>query len=217
MSAARPNAPLRVAVLISGTGRHLQAFIDDAADGKLPIEIACVISSKAQAQGLARAERAGIPTQVISPKQYPQRADYDSALADALAKQKIDLLILAGFMRILTAEFVQCYAGRMLNIHPSLLPKYPGLNTHQRALDAGDTEHGASVHFVTAELDGGPVVIQARVPIQPGDNAEQLAARVFTRELDIYPQAVRWFAEQRLQLRDNRAWLDRQPLQLGMT
>lgn len=189
---------LRVLVLISGGGSNLQALID--AEPEAPYRIVAVVSNVPEAFGLERARRAGIPTQTLSHRSFPNRDAYDLALADLIDRYDPGLVVLAGFMRILTPDFVARYAGRMMNIHPSLLPKYRGLHTHQRALDAGETEHGASVHFVTDELDGGPLVIQARVPVLPGDDAETLAARVLAREHLIYPLAVRWFAEGRLRL-----------------
>ncbi len=199
MADASPDAqPLRVLVLISGSGSNLQALIDAQADA--PYRIVAVISNVADAFGLERARRAGIPAEVLSHRAYADRAAYDQALVDLIDRYEPGLVVLAGFMRILTPGFVARYAGRMMNIHPSLLPKFRGLHTHQRALDAGESEHGASVHFVTDELDGGPLIVQARIPVLPGDNAETLAARVLTREHRIYPLAVRWFAEGRLGL-----------------
>jgi phosphoribosylglycinamide formyltransferase-1 len=201
------DQPLGVLVLISGSGSNLQALIDAQADA--PYRIVAVISNVADAFGLERARHAGIPAEVLSHRTYGDRAAYDQALAGLIDRYGPDLVVLAGFMRILTPTFVARYAGRMMNIHPSLLPKYRGLHTHQRALEAGETEHGASVHFVTDELDGGPLIIQARVPVLPGDDAETLAARVLTREHRIYPQAVRWFAEGRLMMgADGRPRLD---------
>jgi phosphoribosylglycinamide formyltransferase-1 len=197
-----PPLPLPLVVLISGDGSNLQALIDAQRSGELPVEIRAVISNRADAFGLTRAERSGIAVRALSHKDFPSRAEYDRALDALIRAFDPGLLVLAGFMRILTPEFVAGFRGRMFNIHPSLLPKYPGLHTHQRALDAGDTEHGATVHFVTEELDGGPPVIQARVPVLPGDDAERLAARVLTREHRIYPLAVGWFATGRLALRD---------------
>ncbi len=199
--------PLRVLVLISGSGSNLQALIDAQADA--PYRIVAVISNVADAFGLERARRAGIPAEVLSHRVYGDRAAYDQALGDLIDRYEPGLVVLAGFMRILTPDFVARYAGRMMNIHPSLLPKYRGLHTHQRALDAGESEHGASVHFVTDELDGGPVIVQARVLVQPGDDAQTLAVRVLTQEHRIYPSAVRWFAEGRLRLdADGRPRLD---------
>lgn len=205
------DQPLRVLVLISGSGSNLQALID--AQGQAPYRIVAVISNQHEAFGLERARRAGIPTEVLSHRAFPDRSAYDRALAEIIDRFEPGLVVLAGFMRILTPVFVARYAGRMMNIHPSLLPRHRGLHTHRRALEAGDTEHGASVHFVTDELDGGPLIIQARIPVLPGDDAETLAARVLTLEHQIYPLAVRWFAEGRLRLdSDGRPWLDDQPL-----
>jgi phosphoribosylglycinamide formyltransferase 1 len=202
---------LRVVVLISGSGSNLQALID--AQAEATYRIVAVISNIGDAFGLERARRAGIQAEVLSHRNYAERAAYDQALGDLIDRYEPGLLVLAGFMRILTPAFVARYAGRMMNIHPSLLPKYRGLHTHQRALDAEEQEHGASVHFVTDELDGGPLIIQARVPVLADDDAETLAARVLTREHRIYPQAVRWFAEGRLRLgEDGRPLLDGRPL-----
>ncbi len=202
----QPKLPL--VVLISGGGTNLQAIIDGAAGGELPVKIQAVISNRPGAGGLERAAKAGIHTEVLDHKRFPDRDAYDRALGDLVQSHHPGLVLLAGFMRILTAEFVQRFEGRMLNIHPSLLPKHQGLHTHQRALDDGDRVHGASVHFVTEELDGGPLVIQAEVPVELGDDANRLAARVLQREHQIYPAAVRWFAEGRLRLDHARVWLD---------
>ena len=205
---------LPVIVLISGGGSNLQALIDGAAAGKLPIEIRAVISNAAGVFGLERAEKAGIETRVLDHRDFPNREGYDQALAGLIERFAPGLLVLAGFMRILTPAFVARFQGRILNIHPSLLPKYRGLHTHRRALDAGETIHGASVHFVTDELDGGPLVLQARVPVKPGDDPDQLAARVLEQEHRIYPQAVRWFAQGRLDLgKDGRPRLDGRALE----
>lgn len=181
----------RIVVLISGSGRNLQAIIDACKNQQIHGEIVGVISNKADAYGLVRAQQAGIKTNVIPHKDFADRPSFDAALQVAIDGLEPDLIVLAGFMRILTDGFVRHYLGRMLNIHPSLLPKYPGLNTHQRALDAGDDEHGATVHFVTPELDGGPAVLQARISISAADNAEGLAHRVMQEvELTLYPQAI---------------------------
>lgn len=185
----------RLAVLISGRGRNLQAMIDAVGAGHIDADWAVVISNRAEAQGLQRAKAAGIPTMVLAHGDYPDRDAFDQALGDALEVHRPDIIVMAGFMRILGADFVRRFAGRMINIHPSLLPKYRGLNTHQRALDAGDAEHGASVHFVTEELDGGPVAVQGRFSVRPEDDASTLADRVMHEvELKIYPQAVAWLA-----------------------
>lgn len=192
-------APLSVVVLVSGGGSNLQALIDGAR-ADLPIRIAAVIGNEADAFGLERARRAGIETRVLSHRDYPSRDAYDAALAALIEGLEPGLVVLAGFMRILTPAFVARFRGRMLNIHPSLLPKFRGLHTHQRALDAGEKVHGASVHFVTEELDGGPLVLQVRVPVEPGDDPEILAARVLKQEHRIYPQVVYWFARGRVKL-----------------
>jgi len=197
-----------IVVLISGNGSNLQTIIDGCANGSIPGYIAGVISNKANAYGLKRAVAANIPTKVISHKDYQDRQQYDTVLKEAILQYGAELIVLAGFMRILTPEFVQFFSGKLLNIHPSLLPKYQGLDTHQRAIDAGDAEHGCSVHFVTEQLDGGPVVLQAKVPIFPGDDASIVAARVHEQEHLIYPLVVRWFCQNRLQQRANEAWLD---------
>ena len=205
-------APRRLVILISGRGSNLQAFIDALRCGVLGGEIALVVSNNPDAPGLARAREAGIATACVNHRDYATREDFDDALAAAVAAAAPDLVILAGFMRILTANFLTPFAGRLLNVHPSLLPKYPGLNTHQRALDAGDREAGVTVHFVTPELDGGPPVIQAKVPINAGDTAETLAEKVLAEEHVIYPLAARWFLQGRLALTDNGAALDGKPI-----
>lgn len=204
---------LPIVVLISGSGTNLQAIIDRAAAGELPVEIRAVISNRTDAGGLARAERAGIATEVLSHRDYADRDAYDRALARTIDAYGPELVVLAGFMRILTPGFVAHYAGRMLNIHPSLLPRYRGLHTHRRAIEAGEPVHGSSVHFVTAELDGGPVVLQAEVPVLPGDDAETLGRRVQQMEYRIYPEAICWFTAGRLRLKDGRPWLDGKPIE----
>lgn len=191
--------PLAVIVLISGSGTNLQAIIDRA-NQDLPIEIRAVISNRPDVAGLQRAADAGIETRVLDHKTYPDRESYDRALVELIDSFRPGLVVLAGFMRILTPAFVRHYAGRLFNIHPSLLPNYRGLHTHQRALDAGDPLHGVTVHFVTEELDGGPLIAQAQVPVLPHDDAESLAARVLQKEHQLYPLAIRWFAERRLKL-----------------
>lgn len=198
----------RIAILISGRGSNMQAFIDACQAGELSASIALVVSNNPDAAGLEKAAEAGIPTHCINHREYPDRESFDGALVDCLNLHHIDLVILAGFMRILTPVFITPYLGRLLNIHPSLLPKYPGLNTHQRALDAGDSEAGVTVHFVTPELDGGPPILQATVPILAGDTAEILAGRVIEQEHQIYPLAAKWFLDQRLQLSEQGAFLD---------
>ena len=201
---------LPVVVLLSGSGSNLQAIIDNST--RLPIEIRAVISNQADAYGLVRAENAGITTRVLNHKSFADRDDYDQALLELVESFKPGLVVLAGFMRILTTAFVNHFHGRMLNIHPSLLPKFRGLHTHQRALDEGETIHGVSVHFVTEELDGGPLITQAQVPVLAGDDADMLGARVLKREHRLYPMTIQWFAEGRLRLSDDKLTLDGKPL-----
>ncbi len=200
--------PLPIVVLISGGGSNLQAIIDAVEQQHLPVEIRAVISNCADAYGLQRARNHGIETRVIDHREFADRERFDKALQQAIDSYAPGLVVLAGFMRILTSGFVAHYQGRLFNIHPSLLPDYRGLHTHRRALEANDTRHGASVHFVTGELDGGPVVIQAEVPVLPDDDPEILAARVLVQEHKIYPQAIRWFAEGRLRLDNEKPYLD---------
>jgi phosphoribosylglycinamide formyltransferase-1 len=204
-----------LAVLISGRGSNMQTFVDACARGDLDARISVVVSNNPAAAGLSRAEEAGIPTRCIDHRGYPSREAFDRALVECLAEFRVDLVILAGFMRVLTPVFIEPFAGRLLNIHPSLLPLYPGLNTHQRALDAGDKEAGVTVHFVTPELDGGPPVLQSRVPVLPGDTADTLATRVIVEEHVIYPLAARWYLQGRLRLSGGRAILDGTPLPPG--
>lgn len=198
---------LRVVVLISGSGSNLQALIDGVAAGDLPIEIAAVISNRPDVLGLSRAANAGIPTRVLDHKGFSSREAFDQELMRTIDSYTPGLIVLAGFMRILTPEFTQHYLGRMLNIHPSLLPKFQGLHTHQRAIDAGETRHGVTVHFVTAELDGGPAIVQAIVPVIKNDDAALLAKRVQRQEHVIYPLAVKWFAQGDLRMLDGKAEL----------
>jgi phosphoribosylglycinamide formyltransferase-1 len=201
------RAPLRVAVLISGEGSNLQALLDAARAGSLGAEIVAVVSNRSGARGLERARAAGVPARHLGGKGIA-REDYDAALAALLAEYAPDLLVLAGFMRIFSAGFVAHFAGRMLNIHPSLLPNYPGLDTHERALAAHERWHGATVHFVTEELDAGPAVLQYRIPIRPDDTAASLARRVHVGEHVILPRAVQWFAAGRLRLENGSVMLD---------
>lgn len=198
----------RVVVLLSGSGTNLQALIDAAQNQTLGAQLVAVISNRPAAYGLERARAAGITNLTLDHKAFDSREAFDQALMAEIDQFAPDLVVLAGFMRILTPAFTQHYHGKMLNIHPSLLPKYQGLHTHQRALDAGDSCHGVTVHFVTAELDGGPAAIQAIVPVLAGDDADSLARRVQVQEHVIYPMAVNWFASGRLSFRDGRAWLD---------
>ncbi len=199
-------AKLQVVVLLSGSGSNLQAIIDNL--GNIPIEICTVISNKADAYGLERAESAGITTRVLDHKTFPDRDSYDQALLELVDSFNPGLVVLAGFMRILTPTFVNHFHGRMLNVHPSLLPKFRGLHTHQRALDEHETTHGVSIHFVTEELDGGPLVAQAEVPVEADDDADKLGSRVLKREHRLYPMAIKWFAEGRLKLSGERLTLD---------
>lgn len=209
----RDAAPLPIVVLISGTGSNLKAIVEQARAGTLPVEVRAVISDRATAAGLAWAAAAGLTTVVVPAGDYADRAAFDAALAAQIDRFAPGLVVLAGFMRVLGAAFVDRYAGRMLNIHPSLLPRHRGLHTHRRVLEAGDPVHGASVHFVTRELDGGPVVLQVRVAVRPGDDEARLAARVLAEEHRIYPECIGWFATGRLQLRDGSVLLDGQVLE----
>lgn len=197
-----------IVILISGRGSNMEALIRARDAGQLPVKIAAVISNRPDAKGLATAEAAGIPTWVVNHKGFPDRESFDAALAECIDSFSPDLVVLAGFMRILTEEFVRHYEGRLLNIHPSLLPAFPGLDTHQKALDEGVRIHGCTVHFVTPALDHGPVVLQAAVPVLDSDDEATLAARVLAQEHRIYPQAVRWFAEGRLFLESGKVRLD---------
>lgn len=194
----------KLVILISGRGSNMEAIIRAQIPGA---EVSAVIANRPDAEGLAFAVDQGIVTQVVDHKAYPSREAFDAALADAIDAHRPDLVVLAGFMRVLTDAFVRRYGGRLLNIHPSLLPSFPGLHTHRRALETGVKVHGASVHFVTAELDDGPIVIQAAVPVLAGDDEDRLAARVLAQEHRIYPQAVRWFVDDRLELADGRVRL----------
>jgi phosphoribosylglycinamide formyltransferase-1 len=189
-----------IVILISGRGSNMEAIVRAQQAEAWPARIAAVISNKPDAKGLEFAQRHGIPTAVVPNKEFPTRDAFDAALQATIDRFEPDLVVLAGFMRILTAPFVEHYAGRMLNIHPSLLPLFPGLHTHRQALDACVEEHGATVHFVTAELDHGPAVIQARIPVLPGDTEDSLAERLLAEEHVIYPQAVRLFIEDRLSI-----------------
>jgi len=201
-----------IVVLISGGGSNLQALIDAIEKQEIEGNIAAVISNNNDVMGLKRAQKAGIKTHVVDHKEYDKREIFDAELIHQINQYQPDLIVLAGFMRILTPDFVRRYEGKMLNIHPSLLPKYPGLHTHQRALEAGDTEHGVTVHFVTSELDSGPNIIQAKVPTLQQDTPDTLAIRVQEQEHIIYPIAVKWFVEGRLQMIDQQAMLDEEQL-----
>ncbi|UTW13567.1 phosphoribosylglycinamide formyltransferase [Marinobacterium rhizophilum] len=198
----------RIVVLLSGSGSNLQALIDATQSGRIQGRIVAVISNKPDVKGLERAQDAGIAALLLDHKGFDSREAFDDALQQLIDRQAPDLIILAGFMRILTAGFVRHYLGRMLNIHPSLLPKYKGLHTHQRAIDAGDSEHGCTVHFVTPELDGGPLILQASVPVEAGTSADQLQQQVLKCEHHIYPLAVEWFCAGRLSLTTTGVTLD---------
>jgi phosphoribosylglycinamide formyltransferase-1 len=190
------NKKARLVILISGRGSNMRSILDAAKAGSLDVDISVVISNRPDAAGLAFAAEEGIETAVIDHKQFESREQFDEALATKIDEYQPDFVILAGFMRILTEGFVSHFAGRLINIHPSLLPKFKGLHTHQRAIDAGENEHGASVHFVTAELDDGPVILQARVPVLADDNADTLAARVLEQEHLLYPAAIQKLVSQ---------------------
>jgi len=201
-----------IVVLVSGNGSNLQAIIDDISQHRINAKITAVIANQATAYGLTRAENAGIPALCIDHKNFASREEYDAKMVSCIDQFNPNLIVLAGFMRILTPSFVEHFQGRMLNIHPSLLPKYKGLHTHQRAIDAKDREHGASVHFVTPELDGGPVVLQSKVPVFEQQDVQELADRVQQQERQMYPLVIKWFCEDRLKMINNRAVLDNQVL-----
>lgn len=205
------SAACNVVVLISGSGSNLQALIDSLGEDN-PLHIRAVVSNRAEALGLQRAQAAGIATHVVQHRDFADRERFDAALMEIIDAHQPQLVVLAGFMRILTPGFVRHYQGRLLNIHPSLLPKYKGLDTHRRALEAGDREHGCSVHFVTEELDGGPVAVQAVLTIEADQSIGALTDRVHAAEHIIYPLAVRWFADGRLRLAAQGAMLDGAPL-----
>mgnify|MGYP004711991429 CR=1 FL=1 len=197
-----------IVVLISGSGSNLKAIIDACEQKRIPGTIRAVFSNKADAFGLERAREAGIPQHALAASQFASREAFDRELMHEIDAYAPDVVVLAGYMRILSAEFVQHYQGKLLNIHPSLLPNYPGLNTHRQALDNGDTEHGTSVHFVTEELDGGPVILQAKVSVFDGDDAEEITSRAPAQAHATYPLVVGWFLNGRLKMQDNHAWLD---------
>ncbi|AQW58844.1 phosphoribosylglycinamide formyltransferase [Vibrio owensii] len=197
-----------IVVLISGNGSNLQAILE-ACEANMPnAQVAAVFSNKADAYGLERAKQFDVNGHFVDPKAFESREDFDAELMKQIDEYQPDVIVLAGYMRILSSAFVSHYLGKMINIHPSLLPKYPGLQTHQRAIEAGDKEHGTSVHFVTEELDGGPVVLQAKVPVFEDDDADALAARVQTQEHNIYPMVTRWLVEGRLSMTEGKAYLD---------
>lgn len=204
---------LPIVILISGRGSNMKAIIDAIEQQGLPAEVRAVISDHADAPGLRHAQAAGIDTLALDAADYPDRESFDRAMQALIDRFEPGLVALAGYMRILSPGFVRHYEGRLINIHPSLLPEFKGLNTHRRALDAGVGEHGASIHFVTEELDGGPVVLQVRIPVMPNDDADTLAARVLRQEHRLYPLAVRWFAEGRLGWKDGHPTFDGKPLE----
>ncbi len=201
-----------IVVVLSGGGTNLQAIADEAASGRLPVRIAAVVSDQPDAYGLVRAAGLGIEAVCVPLEDYDSRDAFDAALAQAIDRFAPRLVVLAGFMRRLGGDFVRHYWGRLLNIHPSLLPAYRGLNTYRRALAAGDAEHGTTVHFVTEDLDGGPLVAQARVAIEPGDDVASLSARVQACEYKLYPAVIGWFATGRLVLKDDTVTLDGSPI-----
>jgi phosphoribosylglycinamide formyltransferase-1 len=196
-----------IVILISGRGSNMEALIAARDAGQLPVNIAAVISNRPEAKGLETAGRAGITAHYIDHKAFAGREAFEAALAECIDQFNPDLVVLAGFMRILSEGFVRHYEGRLMNIHPSLLPSFPGLHTHQRALEEGVRIHGCTVHFVTPTLDHGPVIIQAAIPVLDGDTEESLAARILIQEHKVYPQAVRWFAEDKLTLENGRVFL----------
>ena len=200
--------PLRLVILISGRGSNMVAIARACASGALAARVVRVLSDTPAAGGLALAADLGLATGVVARASFPMRTAFEAALAAAIDAAGADLVVLAGFMRVLSAEFVARFAGRLLNIHPSLLPAYRGLHTHERVLAAGEREHGATVHYVTAELDGGPLVLQSRVPVLPGDTVATLSARVQQREHIIYPRVIGWIAAGRLRESEGAAWLD---------
>lgn len=209
------TAKSRLVILISGTGSNMEALIQAASSGAVSGEIVAVFSNRPDARGLVTASAAGIATEVVNHRDFADRESFDAELAARIKSYAPDLVILAGFMRILTTTFVRQFHGRLMNIHPSLLPKYPGLHTHQRALEAGDAEAGATVHFVTEELDGGPAIVQAPVAVREGDTEQTLAERVLVLEHQIYPYAVELFCQGRLVINTQGVMLDNQLLPPG--
>jgi phosphoribosylglycinamide formyltransferase 1 len=204
--------PLRLGVLISGRGSNMQSVARASLDGRINADIAVVVADREDTGGTTVARELGLRTAVVPWKAFADRAAFERALADVLKSHGVEVVVLAGFMRVLSPEFAEAFAGRLINIHPALLPKYRGLDTHRRCLEAGDTEHGASVHFATAELDGGPVILQSRIDVQPGETEKELAARVLATEHVILPRVLGWLADGRLTWREGRGWLDGQPL-----
>lgn len=198
----------KIVVLVSGNGTNLQAIIDACQSNQINGKVVAVISNQPNVYSLIRAKQANIPNHVINHKAFNSREEFDDKVQQQIDCYQPDLIVLAGYMRILTADFVQHYAGKMLNIHPSLLPKYPGLHTHRRAIEAGDKEHGTTVHFVTEDLDGGPIILQAKVPIFDNDAEQDVIKRVLNQEHQIYPLVVKWFCDNRLNMQDGKAYLD---------
>jgi len=211
------RAPLRLGILISGRGSNMEAVARACRDKQISATVSVVIADRDTAGGLGVAQELGIETAVVPWKSFADRAAAERALAEQIDAHAAEIIVLAGFMRVLSPEFAERYEGRLINIHPALLPKYRGLHTHSRALEAGDVEHGASVHYATAELDGGPVVLQSRVPVRPDDTEASLAARVLTTEHVILPRAIGWLADGRLAWRDGKPWLDGKALDAPLT
>lgn len=205
--------PLRLAILISGRGSNMAAIARECRERRLAASVCAVISDRPGVAGISTARELGLPAEIIAWRAYGSREEFEQALAERIDAHQPDLIVLAGFMRILSGGFVQRYAGRMLNIHPSLLPRYTGLHTHRRVLEAGDPWHGASVHFVTPELDGGPLILQSQVPVKPGDTEAALAARVQATEYVIYPRVISWLAAGRLEWNGGHPRLDGAPLE----
>ena len=206
------DKPFSLIVLISGNGSNLQAIIDQIEQGQLAVQISAVISNRADAYGLTRARQHHIPTHIIDHHNYADRESFEQALSEVIEDYQPDLIVLAGFMRILTTAFVEKYLGKMINIHPSLLPRYQGLNTHARVLQANEEEHGATVHYVVPELDSGPVILQARVPVLPTDTPQTLEQRVHDAEYQIYPEAIRRIALGQLSFRNGEVYYDQHPI-----
>lgn len=211
MANMHPN-PLPIVVLLSGRGSNLKTILDAVRHDKLPVVVRAVISNRVDAEGLRYATEASVPTHSLLPTSYANRREFDVALQTLIDRYQPQLVVLAGFMRILTPEFVRYFQGRLINIHPSLLPAYTGLNTHQRALQDNASEHGATVHFVTEGVDEGPIILQGRVAVMSNDSVASLAARVLQIEHRIYPQVLKWFAQGRLKLSQNEVWLDNEPI-----
>ena len=213
-----PDNQTSIAVLFSGNGTNMQSVIKHVQQGRIHARIACAISNRSDAYGLTRAKQAGIPAYVVEHGQYPSRQSFEEELIRILESHDVETVVLAGFMRVFSEVFVQRYANRILNIHPSLLPKYPGLETHHRVLAAKDSQHGCSVHFVTEELDEGPLVLQAKVPVFETDDVHSLIRRVLEKEHMVFPLAIRWFCEGKLQCNDGTVYFNskvlERPLQL---